>query len=190
MFPLQPEKYEYTVNEGEPIDIIFTSSVPVGCISSHDAIQTNCEQHFYIFNMIKDQTPISCRNNIVKRDIVFEAQFCGISIQSLHWNSEKKMRVYGVSDSMYNFKDRSSVLKISSSAVSELNEIWRDLQVPDIKVNIGQPSFDDLQFCQINKGSCYKLYLVIYINIYGKYNLCIFFISFYSDHNYRPGAST
>lgn len=88
--------------------------------------------------MVNDQASISCKNNLVKRNFVFEAQFCGISIQSLNWKTEKKIRVYGVSDSMYNFKDRSAVLKISTSAVSELNDIWRDLQVQDIKVNIVQ----------------------------------------------------
>jgi hypothetical protein len=36
----QPEYYEYTVVEGEFVNIAFTSTVPIGCISSHsDFIQ-------------------------------------------------------------------------------------------------------------------------------------------------------
>ncbi|XP_063420935.1 uncharacterized protein LOC134706153 [Mytilus trossulus] len=37
---------------------------------------------------------------------------------------------------MYNFQDRSTILKISTSAVSELNDIWKGIQVPDIKVTV------------------------------------------------------
>ncbi|XP_071172639.1 von Willebrand factor D and EGF domain-containing protein-like [Mytilus edulis] len=131
-----PDKYEYTVIEGESIDITFTSTVPVGCISSHEAIRTHCDQNFYIFQPKNDQTSVSCRNNIAKKDVVFQAQFCGINIKSLHWNNENKLRVYGFSDSMYNFQDRSTILKISTSAVSELNDIWKGIQVPDIKVTV------------------------------------------------------
>ncbi|XP_052090376.1 von Willebrand factor D and EGF domain-containing protein-like [Mytilus californianus] len=47
-----------------------------------------------------------------------------------------RLRVYGFSDSLYNFQDRSTILKISTSAVSDLNEIWRDVQVPDIKITV------------------------------------------------------
>ncbi|CAC5371721.1 unnamed protein product [Mytilus coruscus] len=130
---MEPEKYEYTVIEGESIDITFTSTVPVGCISSHDAVRRHCEQNLYIFQPKNDQTSASCRNNIAKKDVVFKAQFCGISIKSLHWQNENKLRVYGFSDSMYNYQDRSTVLKISTSAVSDLNDIWSDIQVPDIK---------------------------------------------------------
>lgn len=135
MFSLQPNKYEYTVIEGESIDITFISTVPVGCISSHDAIRAHCDQNFYIFQTKNDQTSVSCRNNIAKKDVVFQAQFCGISIKSLHWNDENKLRVYGFSDSMYNFQDRSTILKISTSAGSNLNDIWKNIHVPDIKVN-------------------------------------------------------
>ncbi|XP_052090373.1 von Willebrand factor D and EGF domain-containing protein-like isoform X3 [Mytilus californianus] len=131
-----PEKYEYTVIEGESIDITFTSTVPVGCISSHDAVRRHCEQNLYIFQPKNDQTSASCRNNIAKKDVVFKAQFCGISIKSLHWQNENKLRVYGFSDSMYNYQDRSTVLKISTSAVSDLNDMWKDIQVPDIKVTV------------------------------------------------------
>ncbi|XP_076093421.1 uncharacterized protein LOC143064464 [Mytilus galloprovincialis] len=131
-----PAKYEYTVNEGESIDITFTSTAPVGCIPSHDAVKTNCEQNFYIFQQMADQTSVSRNSNIVKADIVFEAQFCGLSIKSLNWENETILRVHGLSDSIYNFHDRSTILKISTLAVSESNYIWRDVQVPDIMVTV------------------------------------------------------
>ncbi|CAC5371719.1 unnamed protein product [Mytilus coruscus] len=133
---IYPTQYEYTVIEGESIDITFTSSVPVGCLSSHDAIRTHCEQNFYIYQLMDSQTSLSNRNKIAKTDVVFAAQFCGIRIKSVNWKNDKILRVYGFSDSMYNFQDRSTVLKISTSAVSEFNYIWKDIQVPDIKVTV------------------------------------------------------
>ncbi|XP_076089889.1 von Willebrand factor D and EGF domain-containing protein-like [Mytilus galloprovincialis] len=131
-----PAKYEYTVNEGESIDITFTSTVPVGCISSHDAVRAHCEQNFYIYQQIDDRISVSCRNKNAKKNIIFESQFCGISIKSLHWKNETILRVHGFSDSIYNFQDRSTVLKISTISVSESNHIWRDVQVLDIKVTV------------------------------------------------------
>lgn len=73
---------------------------------------------------------------IAKKDIVFEAKFCGVSIKSIDWHEAKKLHVIGYSDGKYNFQDRSTIISISTSAVSDLNDIWKDVQVPDIKVNI------------------------------------------------------
>ncbi|CAC5367711.1 unnamed protein product [Mytilus coruscus] len=132
-----PEKYEYSVVEGSSVDIILKSTVPVGCIASHYDIRKHCEQNFYIFQPKKDQTSLSCIDkSIAKKDIVFEAKFCGVSVKSMDWQEAKKLHVIGYSDGMYNFQDRSTIISISTSAVSDLNDIWKDVQVPDIKITV------------------------------------------------------
>jgi hypothetical protein len=45
----QPENYEYTVVEGEFINIAFTSTVPIGCVSSHSNFMAHCSQNIYVF---------------------------------------------------------------------------------------------------------------------------------------------
>lgn len=133
-FFFQPEKYDYTVIEGEQIEIHFTATVPVSCIASHEGLKVHCDQKFYIFQPEFDQQSFSCLNNIVSRDVVFQSQFCGISIGTNDWQETKTLDVYGFSDGLYNFKDRSTSIRISTGTISTFNDIWKNINIPDVKV--------------------------------------------------------
>lgn len=74
-------------------------------------------------------------NNIARRDLVFEAQFCGIKLGNLDWNQRKYLKVYGFSDGLYNSDDRSTYIRVSTKSVSVFNEFWNGTKIPDIKVN-------------------------------------------------------
>jgi hypothetical protein len=52
----------------------------IGCISSHSNLIAHCSQNIYVFQREHDDTPSSCVNNIVGRDVVFKAEFCGIKL--------------------------------------------------------------------------------------------------------------
>ncbi|XP_052075060.1 von Willebrand factor D and EGF domain-containing protein-like isoform X2 [Mytilus californianus] len=133
---LFPEKYEYTVIEGESITISFKSTVPVGCIASHKELMTHCDQNFYVFQPTKNQNFESCFNNIAMKDIIFKAQFCGITFGASDWQDEKTLEVYGISDGLYNSKFRAAYVRLSTSTVSTLNEMWQSVKIPDIKVTV------------------------------------------------------
>ncbi|CAG2226665.1 unnamed protein product [Mytilus edulis] len=133
---MNPAKTEYTVIEGENITIPMTSTVPVSCIASHPDIRTKCAQNFFIFQPKYGKNEASCLNSIAKRDIVFEAEFCGIKLGNLDWNETKYLQVYGSSDGIYNHQGRSTFIRISTKSVSPFNEIWRDIKIPEIKVTI------------------------------------------------------
>ncbi|CAG2249638.1 unnamed protein product [Mytilus edulis] len=129
-------KYDYTVIEGESITISFKSTVPVGCIASHKNLMVHCDQSFYVFQPKKNTNVGSCTNNIAIKDIIFKAQFCGIKFGATDWQDEKTLEVYGFSDGLYNSGDRSTYIRLSTSAVSAFNEMWQNVQIPDIKVTV------------------------------------------------------
>ncbi|VDI79905.1 Hypothetical predicted protein [Mytilus galloprovincialis] len=131
-----PEKYDYTVIEGDSITIAFKSTVPIGCIASHKNLMAHCDQSFYVFQPKKNPNAGSCSNNIAIKDIIFKAQFCGIKLRATDWQEEKKLEVYGFSDGLYNSGDRSTYIRLSTSAVSAFNEMWQNVQIPDIKVKV------------------------------------------------------
>jgi hypothetical protein len=130
----QPENYEYTVIEGEIVNVGFASTVPIGCISSYSDFMPQCSQNINVFQPEHDDTRSSCVNNIVSRDVVFKAEFCGIILSTLDWNATKYLKVYGFSDGIYNQQDRSTYIQLSTTTVTTLNDIWKDIQIPDIKV--------------------------------------------------------
>ncbi|CAC5411161.1 unnamed protein product [Mytilus coruscus] len=133
---LFPESYDYTVIEGESITISFKSTVPVGCIASHKDLMSYCDQSFYVFQPKKNQNIGTCSNNIAMKDIIFKAEFCGIKFGNTDWQEEKKLEVYGFSNGLYNVKDRSTYIKLSTSSVSTFNEMWQDFKIPDIKMTV------------------------------------------------------
>ncbi|XP_052074524.1 mucin-5B-like [Mytilus californianus] len=114
----------------------MTSTVPVSCIASHPDIRTKCAQNFFIFQPKYGKNKASCLNNIAKRDIVFEAEFCGIKLGNLDWNETKYLQVYGSSDGLYNHQGRSTFIRISTKSISAFNEIWKDVKIPEIKVTV------------------------------------------------------
>ncbi|CAC5411150.1 unnamed protein product [Mytilus coruscus] len=131
-----PDKYDYTVIEGESITISFKSTVPVGCIASHKTLMAHCDQSFYVFQPKKNPNVGSCSNNIAIEYIIFKAQFCGIKFGATDWQEVKKLEVYGFSDGLYNSGDRSTYIRLSTSAVSAINEMWQNVQIPDIKFTV------------------------------------------------------
>ncbi|XP_063442417.1 von Willebrand factor D and EGF domain-containing protein-like [Mytilus trossulus] len=131
---LYPDKYYYTITEGESFNITFTSTVPVGCISSHPDLRSQCEQNFYIFRPY-NQEP-TCINNMIKRDIVFKAESCGIRLGNLDWMEKRTLQVYGYNDGLYNVNNRYAYIKLSASSVSIPNNIWKDVYIQQIRVLI------------------------------------------------------
>ena len=131
----QPENYEYTVVEGEFVNIAFTSTVPIGCVSSHSDFMPHCSQNIYVFQPKDDDTTSTCLNNIASKDVVFKAEFCGIKLSTVDWNEAKYLKVYGFSDGIYNQQDRSTYIHLSTTTTT-LNDIWKDIQIPDIKVHV------------------------------------------------------
>ncbi|XP_052075063.1 von Willebrand factor D and EGF domain-containing protein-like [Mytilus californianus] len=95
-----------------------------------------CDQSFYVFQPKKNPNVGSCSNNIAIKDIIFKAQFCGIKFGATDWQEEKKLEVYGFSDGLYNSGYRSTYIRLSTSAVSAFNEMWQNVQIPDIKVKV------------------------------------------------------
>jgi hypothetical protein len=57
-----------------------------------------------------------------------------ITLSTLVWNETNYLKVYGFSDGMYNQQDRSTYIQLSTTTVTTLNDIWKDIQIPDIKV--------------------------------------------------------
>ena len=76
----------------------------------------------------------SCVNNIASKDVVFKAELCGIKLSTLDWNETKYLKVYGFSDGIYNQQDRSTYIQLSTTNITTLNDIWKDIQIPDIEV--------------------------------------------------------
>jgi hypothetical protein len=77
----------------------------------------HCSQNIYVFQPKHDDTPSSCVNNIVSKDVVFKAEFCGIKLSTLDWNETKYLKVYGFSDGIYNQQDRSTYIQLSTTTV-------------------------------------------------------------------------
>jgi hypothetical protein len=50
--------------------------------------------------------------NIISKDVVFKAEFCGIKLSTVDWNEPKYLQVYGFSDGIYNQQDRSMMKKL------------------------------------------------------------------------------
>jgi hypothetical protein len=69
-----------------------------------------CSQNIYVYQPEHDDMPSSCVNNIVSRDVVFKAEFCGITLSSLVWNETNYLKVYGFSDGMYKLQSGIKVL--------------------------------------------------------------------------------
>ncbi|VDI39774.1 Hypothetical predicted protein [Mytilus galloprovincialis] len=133
LFP-SSNSYYYTVNEGDSINITFTSTVPVGCIASHNAIRSQCDQNFYIFR--QSYYTSSCTNNVLKRDVLFNAEFCGFRLGNLDWTDKKSLEVYGYNDGIYNVNNRYAYIKLSTSSISAYNNIWKDVDIYRIRITV------------------------------------------------------
>ncbi|XP_063442416.1 von Willebrand factor D and EGF domain-containing protein-like [Mytilus trossulus] len=133
---LYPDRYYYTVTEGESINITFTSTVPVGCISSHPDLRSHCDLNFYISRPNYGES--TCVNNVIKRDIVFKSKSCGIRLGNLYWMEKRTLQVYGYNDGMYNINNRYAYIRLSTSPayISTPNNIWRDVQISQIRVDV------------------------------------------------------
>ena len=108
--------------------------MPVGCIASHEAIRRHCGQNIYVFQPKFDKETVTCVNDVTKRDVVFEAEFCGINIMSMDWTDRNTLKVFGFNDGLYNYKGRKTYIKLSTTSVSTLNDMWKNIEVPEIQV--------------------------------------------------------
>ncbi|XP_071174260.1 von Willebrand factor D and EGF domain-containing protein-like [Mytilus edulis] len=133
---LYSDRTYYTVTEGESINITFTSTVPVGCISSHPVFRSQCDLNFYLLQPYYSAS--TCINNVIKRDIVFKTEFCGIRVGNLDWMEKRTLQVYGYNDGMYNTNNRYAYIRLSTSSkyISTQNNIWRDVHISQIRVNV------------------------------------------------------
>ncbi|XP_063440468.1 uncharacterized protein LOC134721412 [Mytilus trossulus] len=133
---LYSDRTHFTVTEGESINITFTSTVPVGCISSHPVFRSQCDLNFYLSQ--PSYSASTCINNVIKRDIVFKTEFCGIKVGNLDWMDKRTVQVYGYNDGMYNINNRYAYLRLftSSKYISTQNNIWRDVQINQITVKV------------------------------------------------------
>ncbi|CAG2213049.1 unnamed protein product [Mytilus edulis] len=132
---LFPENYEYTVIEGEYVDIVLTQTVPVACNVSNLPFERNvCTKDVNFFQQTKN-APL-CSNNIASRDIIFNTEFCGIKLDIIDWEKKKYLRVYGFSDGIYNHQERSAYIRLSTNTISVFHDIWTNISVSEIKVNV------------------------------------------------------
>ncbi|XP_076111119.1 von Willebrand factor D and EGF domain-containing protein-like isoform X1 [Mytilus galloprovincialis] len=147
---LNPHGTRYTVFEGESINITFTATVPVGCVASHENIRKHCDQNFYISAPEYVNNGMECTNSVVKRNIVFKSQFCGIRLGSLDWHDPRTVQVYGYSDGLYNLQDRRTYIRLSAPSASPFNDIWRNVNIPSIEVKVvDKDAFLTNSICQI-----------------------------------------
>lgn len=103
-------------------------------MASHANLTSHCSQNLYIHQPDKYSVQAGCVNNIASKDIVFKTQFCGIKLSTNDWKDEKYLEVFGFSDGLYNAKGRSTFIRISTPSLSFLNEHWKNIHVPDVKV--------------------------------------------------------
>lgn len=122
------------MNEGESINITFTSTVPVGCVASNNVARSQCAQNFYIFRPSYYTYESTCSNGVLKRDILFNAEFCGFRLGNLDWMEKKTLEIYGYNDGMYNENKRYAYIKLSTPSNSTYNNIWKDFEIYQIRV--------------------------------------------------------
>lgn len=106
----------------------------MGCISSHPVFRSQCDLNFYLSQPYYSAS--TCINNVIKRDIVFKTEFCGIRVGNLDWMEKRTLQVYGYNDGMYNTNNRYAYIRLSTSSkyISTQNNIWRDVHISQIRV--------------------------------------------------------
>ncbi|XP_063435757.1 von Willebrand factor D and EGF domain-containing protein-like [Mytilus trossulus] len=129
------DQSEYIVVEGEYINITLKATVPIGCIASNDEIRSKCFQDFHIFQPSFDESVLQCSNLYGSRNIVFKNEVCGISMTDSGKNV-KNLQVYGFSDGLYNYRDRSTYINMYTASVSTPNAVWQNFNIKDIKVTV------------------------------------------------------
>ncbi|VDI32278.1 Hypothetical predicted protein, partial [Mytilus galloprovincialis] len=129
------DQSEYIVVEGESINITLTATVPIGCIASNDEIRSKCFQDFHIFQPSFDKSVLQCSNLYGSRNIVFKNEVCGIKMTDSGKNV-KNLEVYGFSDGLYNYRDRSTYISMYTTSVSTPNAVWQNFNIRDIKVTV------------------------------------------------------
>ncbi|XP_071168616.1 uncharacterized protein [Mytilus edulis] len=129
------DQSEYIVVEGESINISLTATVPIGCIASNDEIRSKCFQDFHIFQPSFDKSVLQCSNLYGSRNIVFKNEVCGIRMTDSGKNV-KNLEVYGFSDGLYNYRDRSTYISMYTTSVSTPNAVWQNFNIRDIKVTV------------------------------------------------------
>lgn len=129
-----PSSYSYGVHEGDTISIMFTVTVPVGCLDI--TRQSHCETSIYILTPEYQSSPSSCQNFNKQGDIIFNNNGCGIIIESSTWWEKKILNVTGKADGLINAKDRDVYIKLGSGTESKLDisGVWYNFTMPDIKV--------------------------------------------------------
>ncbi|CAC5419093.1 unnamed protein product [Mytilus coruscus] len=131
------DAYEYSITEGEILNIAFTSTVPVGCFISLYPGQKQCSQNIYISTPTQQQTCAN-HNNIQRREIVFSKDGCGMELPSLNWTDPLHLEIRGYSDGIYNDADRKTYIRLFTNPIASYPEIkiWRNLTVPEITVRV------------------------------------------------------
>jgi hypothetical protein len=133
---LQPEAYEYHINEGQTISIPFRITYPVGCISTSFE-NSSCITTVYMVTPKYQPTSDTCETVHTNDPILFDQNQCGITISSGTWRELKSLNVSGNVDNLINLADRDIFIRLGISGDSgDYSEAWDNVTIPDIKVCI------------------------------------------------------
>ncbi|XP_062592496.1 von Willebrand factor D and EGF domain-containing protein-like [Saccostrea cucullata] len=128
---IKSSQLQYTVFEGETIQIILEATVPFSCPSSlSDAMKASfCKFQFYILTPGEGQ----CVNGLSNNGVAFKDNPCGVTFG--YKDKTTSISVTGYIDGMVNFRERKSTLKISSTRNPvDSTGIWNGIKIPDITV--------------------------------------------------------
>lgn len=123
--------------EGEEISVLFSSSVPVGCIGSTNSVKPHCTENLKIAQPEYQNNPSNqCVNTISSGSMVFEAQECGITFSTINWMVPVNLRVKGYIDNIYNSDNRKSYIRLLTEGTSSTDPsgVWDTVNIPEVEV--------------------------------------------------------
>ncbi|XP_062592479.1 von Willebrand factor D and EGF domain-containing protein-like isoform X2 [Saccostrea cucullata] len=126
---IKPRQLQYTLFEGETIQIILEATVPFSCSSSlSDSMKASfCKFQFYIWTPGEGQ----CVNGLTNNGVALKDNPCGVTFG--YKDRLTSISVTGYIDGMVNFRERKSTLKIGSTRnPMDSTGIWNGVKIPDI----------------------------------------------------------
>ncbi|XP_056009128.1 von Willebrand factor D and EGF domain-containing protein-like isoform X2 [Ostrea edulis] len=128
---IKSDHLQYSVIEGETIQIGLQATVPFSCPSVlSDAMKaSHCNFQFYIWTPGEGQ----CVNGQTSNGVAFKDNPCGILFG--YKDRRTSINVTGYIDGLVNFGERKSILKVASTRnPMDSSGIWDDVKIPDIIV--------------------------------------------------------
>ncbi|XP_021372479.1 von Willebrand factor D and EGF domain-containing protein-like [Mizuhopecten yessoensis] len=148
----ETDKREYSVAEGESVDVIVRLTVPLGCFYPEDApeeqIKTHMEQNCIITIRLQE---IPIENVQCASDpIALKDTNCGLTFNHTHWDTPQTLTVYGASDNLVNVGSRSMVIKMAAKELVLYHNAWNSASIPSVLVTV-----EDLDKTVLS-GECYS----------------------------------